>query len=123
MNLTSAIDGLHLFNFHTQVIYGTSIAKIAEMGRNQIYIPSSYVLQKSYSLGHQTLILGNILTNETDVLFGHQFNESAPCPLGCERKLESGQRVSQCVPQPDWKTTVKAYQTKRDGKSALHDEL
>ena len=81
-----------------EVVYATSIRKIAEseysssasvetldtdllssVGRNQIYIPSSHVLEKSYSLGHQTLMLGNVLTNESDILFGHQFNESAPC--------------------------------------------
>nr|AEG78607.1 FCY1 [Cryptococcus gattii] len=62
-----------------EVIYGTSIRTIAENGRNQIYIPSSMVWEKSYSLGHATLMLGNVLTNETNVFFAHQFNESAPC--------------------------------------------
>lgn len=57
-----------------EVIYGTSIRTIAESellsycracqqtrwwlvdGRNQIYIPSSMVWEKSYSLGHATLM-------------------------------------------------------------------
>ncbi|WVO23768.1 uncharacterized protein IAS62_005125 [Cryptococcus decagattii] len=62
-----------------EVIYGTSIRTIAENGRNQIYIPSSMVWEKSYFLGRATLMLGNVLTNETNVFFAHQFNESAPC--------------------------------------------
>jgi len=88
-----------------EVIYGSSIKTIAESkldaepgtradlvdGRNQIYIPSALIWEKSYSLGHATLLyvgvraieadtrLGNVLTNETDVFFSHQFNESAPC--------------------------------------------
>jgi tRNA(Arg) A34 adenosine deaminase TadA len=62
-----------------EVVYGTSIGKIAEAGRNQIYIPSSYILEKSYSMGHMTLMLGNILTNETDIMFGHQVR--MPCFL------------------------------------------
>lgn len=57
-----------------EVIYGTSISTIAKNGRSQIYIGANEVWEKSYSMGHATLMLGNILTNETDPLFAHQFN-------------------------------------------------
>lgn len=100
-----------------EVIYGTSIGKIAEMGRNQIYIESWRILEKSYSLGHQTLLLGNILTNETDVLFGHQFNESAPCPAGCHRHHPADMRVSQCAPVSDWRHVISGT------KVNIRDEL
>lgn len=93
------------------------------MGRNQIYIPSSYVLQKSYSLGHQTLMLGNILTNETDVLFGHQFNESAPCPVGCSRMPSTPQSVSQCAPRDNWRDIIKDMKAKRGDQQLEHSEL
>ena len=92
------------------------------MGRNQIYIPSNYVLQKSYSLGHQTLMLGNVLVNETDIFFGHQFNESAICPIGCKRMQSSGQKISQCIARDDWRELISAKQARRgDGRG--HSEL
>ncbi|WVW84413.1 hypothetical protein I302_106447 [Kwoniella bestiolae CBS 10118] len=90
-----------------EVIYGTSIRTIAENGRNQIYIPSSHVWEKSYSLGHATLMLGNVLTNETDPFFAHQFNESAPCPTGCEREQIPGKRVKACTPVENWQEVVR----------------
>ena len=48
-------------------------------GRNQILISSAQVLEKSYLIPTSTLMLGNILTEETDILFSWQFNQSAPC--------------------------------------------
>ena len=54
-----------------EVIYGSSISTIAQSrfhilprklitdGRNQIYIPSSLIWEKSYSLGHATLMWGS----------------------------------------------------------------
>jgi hypothetical protein len=48
---------------------------------------SSYdVFQQSRQLpGYQTIMLGQILTNETDPLFSWQYDESAPCPGICAR--------------------------------------
>ncbi|ORY20997.1 putative cytosine deaminase [Naematelia encephala] len=111
-----------------EVIYGSSIRTIAENGRNQIYIPSSLVWEKSYSLGHATLMLGNVLTNETDPFFEHQFNESAACPVGCERQVVPGKRVKACSPVDDWQEVVRkagrglaAAQSHR--QDSRHDEL
>ncbi|ODN95891.1 hypothetical protein L198_04510 [Cryptococcus wingfieldii CBS 7118] len=110
-----------------EVIYGSSIRTIAEHGRNQIYIPSSEVWEKSYSLGHATLMLGNVLTNETDVFFAHQFNESAPCPVGCERQPVPGKRVQACTPVNNWEEVIaKAGVGLALGQSKVqgrHDEL
>ncbi|SPO28687.1 related to TAD2 - subunit of tRNA-specific adenosine-34 deaminase [Ustilago trichophora] len=89
-----------------EVVYGTSVRTIAENGRNQIYIPSNLVLEKSYSFGHATLMLGNVLTEETDPFFQHQFNESAPCPLGCRRTRVGNARVKTCEAVPDWQKLV-----------------
>ncbi|OCF41475.1 hypothetical protein I317_04678 [Kwoniella heveanensis CBS 569] len=109
-----------------EVIYGTSIRKIAEHGRNQIYIPSSLVWEKSYSLGHATLMLGNILNNETDVFFAHQFNESASCPIGCERTDVPGKRVKTCMPVDGWQEVVRKAGVGlavSQSNSKGHDEL
>ncbi|OWT39653.1 hypothetical protein J008_02519 [Cryptococcus neoformans] len=111
-----------------EVIYGTSIRTIAEKGRNQIYIPSSVVWEKSYSLGHATLMLGNVLTNETDVFFAHQFNESAPCPTGCDRHAVPGKRVKVCLPVDNWEQAVakagKGLAVKQSKVQEIrHDEL
>ncbi|KIY30990.1 hypothetical protein I305_06606 [Cryptococcus gattii E566] len=111
-----------------EVIYGTSIRTIAENGRNQIYIPSSMVWEKSYSLGHATLMLGNVLTNETNVFFAHQFNESAPCPTGCHRQAIPDKRVKVCTPVDNWELVVfkagKGLAVKQSKVQEIrHDEL
>lgn len=59
--------------------YLPSIRTPFPAGRPQIFIPSNLVWEKSYDLGHATYVLGNILTDEIDHLFAHQYNESAPC--------------------------------------------
>ncbi|GAA5888273.1 hypothetical protein JCM6882_008564 [Rhodosporidiobolus microsporus] len=86
-----------------EVIWASSIETIIKGGRNQIYLPSSLIVQASYSLPHQTLWYGHILANETDPYFFYQFNETAPCPEECTRELLPGKRVSECVPRPEWK--------------------
>lgn len=111
-----------------EVIYGTSIRTIAENGRNQIYIPSSMVWEKSYSLGHATLMLGNVLTKETNVFFAHQFNESAPCPTGCHRQAIPDKRVKVCTPVDNWELVVfkagKGLAVKQSKVQEIrHDEL
>ena len=79
--------------------------------RNQIYLPSSLVVQASYSLPHTTLWYGSILANETDPYF-QQLNESATCLAGCTRTLPAGSRVSQCTPTHEWKDAW----SKREGR-------
>ncbi|KAL8290073.1 hypothetical protein RQP46_003012 [Phenoliferia psychrophenolica] len=63
-----------------EVVWGTSIETIIRGGRSQIYLPSSLIVSASYSLGHQSLWLGSVLSEETDRNFLYQFNESYPCP-------------------------------------------
>ncbi|CDU25216.1 related to TAD2-subunit of tRNA-specific adenosine-34 deaminase [Sporisorium scitamineum] len=113
-----------------EVIYGTSVRTIAENGRNQIYIPSNLVLEKSYSFGHATLMLGNVLTVETDPLFKHQFNESAPCPVGCHRTRVGNARVKTCEPVANWQKLVHLTHADDErvgaqptGKTPFHIEL
>ena len=83
--------------------------------------------------------LGNVLTNETDVLFAHQFNESAPCrefdfcnlmlklasALGCERREVTGKRVKACVPLDDWRDLLHRSERGTTGESTQlgRDEL
>ncbi|GAA5900885.1 hypothetical protein JCM8208_004637, partial [Rhodotorula glutinis] len=94
-----------------EVVWATSIETIIKGGRNQIYLPSSLIVQASYSLPHTTLWYGSILANETDPYF-QQLNESAPCLDGCTRTLPAGSRVSQCTPTREWKDAW----TRREGR-------
>jgi tRNA(Arg) A34 adenosine deaminase TadA len=62
-----------------EVIYGSSIKTIAKResslptdadvvdGRNQIYVPASFIWEKSYSLGHATLMYAALLTIRANV--------------------------------------------------------
>jgi len=59
------------------------------------------IVSASYSLPSHTLWLGSVLANETDPYF-QQYNETAPCPAECHRVLPAGQRVTTCVPRPEW---------------------
>lgn len=35
--------------------------------------------------GRETILIGDVLTNETDALFSWQFRQEGACPKGCER--------------------------------------
>jgi tRNA(Arg) A34 adenosine deaminase TadA len=69
-----------------EYVFGTSIEKLVELGWSQIDISSVEVFERSGGLGSETSLLGGVLSEETDVYFGWQFDGSAPCPKGCERK-------------------------------------
>lgn len=43
------------------------------------------MFEESGDLPTQTVLIGDVLANETDPLFLWQFDESSPCPKGCER--------------------------------------
>ncbi|KAF3053204.1 hypothetical protein E8E11_011710 [Didymella keratinophila] len=60
---------------------------------------SSYdVFQQTRQLpGYQTVMLGHILTNETDPLFSWQYNGSALCPNGCAKEMSKKRGYLTCV--------------------------
>lgn len=60
---------------------------------------SSYdVFQQSRQLpGYQTVMLGQILTNETDPLFSWQYDESEACPNNCVRQHSETRGYSTCT--------------------------
>lgn len=59
-----------------EYIYGTTIQHNYNVGWGVITLPSYDVFQQSRQLpGYQTIMLGQILTNETDPLFSWQYNE------------------------------------------------
>ncbi|ORY65027.1 cytidine deaminase-like protein [Pseudomassariella vexata] len=69
-----------------EYIYGTTIQHNYNVGWGVMTLSSYDVFQQSRQLpGYQTVMLGQILTNETDPLFSWQYNASAPCPNGCFR--------------------------------------
>ncbi|KAM0747520.1 cytidine deaminase-like protein [Meredithblackwellia eburnea MCA 4105] len=114
-----------------EVVWGTSIETIISGGRSQIYLPSSLIVSASYSLGHQSLWLGSVLSEETDKNFLYQFNESYPCPESCERVKLEGSRVSSCQPVKGWRESWEKRKgqweqdlmRKHGAHAHAHDEL
>ncbi|KAJ4296910.1 hypothetical protein N0V90_006958 [Kalmusia sp. IMI 367209] len=68
-----------------EYIYGTSIDTLIEKGWGQIRISSMEVFRESFDLGGATRLVGEVLTNETDIYFGWQYDPQAGCPEGCGR--------------------------------------
>jgi tRNA(Arg) A34 adenosine deaminase TadA len=68
-----------------EYIYGTSIDTLVAKGWGQIRISSEEIFRESFDLGSATRLVGEVLTNETDVYFAWQFDERAACPEGCGR--------------------------------------
>jgi hypothetical protein len=58
---------------------------LIEKGWGQISITSEEVFNESSMLPGKTFLIGDVLANETDGLFSWQYNESYPCPAGCQR--------------------------------------
>jgi tRNA(Arg) A34 adenosine deaminase TadA len=79
-------------------IYGTTIQHNYNAGWGVITLSSYDVFQQTRQLpGYQTVMLGQILTNETDPLFSWQYDESYPCPNGCVKKLSATRGYIGCV--------------------------
>lgn len=72
-----------------EYIYGTSIDTLVEKGWGQIRISSMEVFRESFDLGTATRLVGEVLTNETDVYFAWQYDLEAECPEGCSREGSS----------------------------------
>lgn len=77
---------------------GTTIQHNYNAGWGVITMSSYDVFQQTRQLpGYQTVMLGQILTNETDPLFSWQYNEDYPCPNGCERRMSKTRGYKTCV--------------------------
>lgn len=69
-----------------EYVYGTTIEHNYNAGWGVMTLSSYDVFQQSRALpGVQTMMLGSILTNETDTLFSWQYQPDMPCPNGCIR--------------------------------------
>ena len=68
-----------------EYIYGTSIDTLIEKGWGQIRISSTEVFRESMDLGTVSRLIPGVLTNETDVYFGWQFDPEGVCPSACAR--------------------------------------
>lgn len=75
-----------------EVVYGTSIRRLIELGWPQIEIGSREVMERAWRLSGKTEIVEGVLGEEMDRWFGWQFREGV-CPQGCMR------RESKCVPE------------------------
>jgi tRNA(Arg) A34 adenosine deaminase TadA len=81
-----------------EYIYGTTIQHNYNVGWGVITMSSYDVFQQTRQLpGYQTVMLGQILTNETDPLFSWQYNESYPCPNGCKKQISKTRGYLGCV--------------------------
>jgi tRNA(Arg) A34 adenosine deaminase TadA len=81
-----------------EYIYGTTIQHNYNAGWGVITLSSYDVFQQTRQLpGYQTVMLGKILTNETDPLFSWQYNESYPCPNGCVKRMSKTRGYLSCV--------------------------
>ena len=73
-----------------ECVYATSIDRLIELGWEQLRISSREVFDRSGLLGTETALIGGVLANETDALFGWQAIEDGKCPSGCERPAAGG---------------------------------
>jgi len=71
-----------------EYIYATSIETLVSKGWGQILIPSEEVFKRSKGLEGTTVLLPDVLANETDGLFSWQFDGGFKCPEGCVRSTE-----------------------------------
>jgi len=71
-----------------EYIYATSIETLVSKGWNQLAIPSEEVFERSKGLEGRTVLIPDVLANETDGLFSWQFNGGFKCPDGCMRSGE-----------------------------------
>ncbi|RDW90044.1 nucleoside deaminase [Aspergillus mulundensis] len=69
-----------------EYVYSTSIDKLIEFGWGQINISSLEIFEHSRDLSSPyPRVIKDLLPAVTDPLFRWQFDDSMPCPLGCER--------------------------------------
>ncbi|KAK2054734.1 cytidine deaminase-like protein [Colletotrichum caudatum] len=80
-----------------EYVYGTTIQHNYNVGWGVMTLSSYDVFQQSRQLpGYQTVMVGQILANETDPLFSWQYNASAPCPNDCYRVPSKQRGGSTC---------------------------
>ncbi|EFQ32122.1 cytidine and deoxycytidylate deaminase zinc-binding region [Colletotrichum graminicola] len=80
-----------------EYVYGTTIQHNYNVGWGVMTLSNYDVFQQSRQLpGYQTVMTGQILTNETDPLFSRQYNASAPCPNECFRVPSAARGGSTC---------------------------
>jgi hypothetical protein len=81
-----------------EYLYGTTIQHNYNAGWGVITMSSYDVFQQTCQLlGCQTVMLGQILPSETDPLYSWQYNESYPCPNGCQKQMSKTRGYLGCV--------------------------
>lgn len=74
-----------------EMVYGSSIATLVEMGWPQIRVDSRTIFEGSWDLRRaRTAWVGSVLSNETDRVYTWQFQPEFECPRGCGRKEVGG---------------------------------
>ncbi|KAF2034560.1 hypothetical protein EK21DRAFT_56128 [Setomelanomma holmii] len=81
-----------------EYIYGTTIQHNYNVSWGVITISSYDVFQQTRQLpGYQTVMLRQILTNETDPLFSWQYDDSYPYPNECVKRISATRGYLSCV--------------------------
>ncbi|KAE9993271.1 hypothetical protein EG327_005878 [Venturia inaequalis] len=74
-----------------EMVYGSSIAKLVQMGWPQIRVDSRTIFEGSWDLRRtKTAWVGSVLNNETDRVYEWQFQSHVECPKGCSRQEAGG---------------------------------
>jgi len=68
-----------------EVVYGTSIQRLIELGWPQIEIGSQEVMDRAWRLSGKTKVVEGVLREEMDRWFEWQFRDGV-CPEGCKRR-------------------------------------
>ncbi|KAG5926467.1 hypothetical protein E4U42_003288 [Claviceps africana] len=76
-----------------ELVFGSSTADLEERGWPMISLSAEALFGYATGLGTETAILKRVLSNETDVYFGWQFDAAQPCPAGCQRAKRRCQKM------------------------------
>ena len=72
-----------------ELVFGSFSTDLEKHGWLMMSLSAEELFGYTTSLGTKTTILKGVLSNETDVYFGWQFDATQPCPEGCTR-VETG---------------------------------
>lgn len=68
-----------------ELVFGSDTLSLQGRGWGMISLSAQDLFAYAESLPTETSLLGGVLSNETDVFFGWQFDADADCPEGCQR--------------------------------------
>ncbi|KAG6012055.1 hypothetical protein E4U54_007756 [Claviceps lovelessii] len=76
-----------------ELVFGSFSTDLEKRGWRMMSLSAQGLFGYTTELDTKTTILEGVLSNETDVYFGWQFDTAQPCPRGCVRAKTSCQKV------------------------------